>query len=235
MLDVIDRTRNVKTAGSKEAFEKAIKYLKLSDLARFIIKQFEDSSSTTVVKVEVPPNRGGGNSWDPPAWKRGDLGGTVWWQASRTEIDYTRFGSAAMALMHELGHAYQYLSEKKRVKDIIKPKLAAIFPRVRRRVAGSANFLDNLELTNTQAIELTVAHEINKELVFARGPKYQWLEPVRELYQDRGIQVKKTAPTPEQIKEYVTQLRKERRSPPPIFKPIKYNPKTSNYLTLIEV
>jgi len=235
MFDVIDRTRNAKTPKSKAAFEKAIKYLKLSDLARFIIEQFEDSSSTTVVKVEVPPNRGGGNSWDPPAWKRGDLGGTVWWQASRTPIGYTRFGSAAMALMHELGHAYQYLSEKKRVRDIIKPKLAAISSRVRRRVAGSENFLENLELTNTQAIELTVAHEINKQLVFARGPKYRWLEPVRELYQKGGIQVEKTPPKPEQIKEYVAQLRKERRSPPPIFKPVKYNPETSEYLTLIEV
>ena len=232
MFDVIDRTRNIKTRKAEEVFEKAIKYLKLSDFARFIIEQFEDSSSTTVVQVEVPPNRGG-NSWDPPAWKRGDLGGTVWWQAWRTEIEYQQFGSAAMALMHELGHAYQYLSEKKRVKDIIKPKLAAISSRVRRRVARSANFLDNLELTNTQAIELTVAHEINKELVFARGPKYQWLEPVRELYQEGGIQVEKTAPTPEQIKEYVAQLRKERRSPPPIFKPTKYDPKTSNYLTFI--
>lgn len=233
MFTIVDRSRNARTQKAEKTFITASNYLKLSDLARFIMEQFEKSRSKTVVKVEVYPNRGGGNSWEPPAWKKGELGGTVFWEASRTEEGYREFGSAAMALMHELGHAYQYLSEKKRMREILKPKLSALFPKLKRKIGSGDDFLNNIELTNTQAIELTVANEINKEIVFARGPRYKWLEPIREQYLKEGKPATKRPPNKDEIRQYLTQLRQEHRSPTPVFQAAIFNPAASHFLTLM--
>jgi len=233
MFKIVDRSRNISTPKAEEAFRTATTYLKRSDLARFIMEQFEKSRSKTVVKVEVYPNRGGGNSWEPPAWKKGELGGTVFWEASRTEAGYQQFGSAAMALMHELGHAYQYLSEKKRMRDILKPKLSALSPALKRKIGSGDDFLNKIELTNTQAIELTVANEINKEIIFARGPRYKWLEPIREHYLKEGRPATKRLPNKDEITHYLTQLRQEHRSPTPVFQAAIFDPRASHYLTLM--
>ena len=224
MFEVKDNYRPPNHEDAQKTFSIAIKYLRMSDLARLVIDQLAESKSRIVIEVDLQ----GTNLWDPSAFKIGNQAGIVRWNPRRrTLLEYQQYGSAALALMHELGHAYQYLSEKTRAKLIVLSKEVLRTDRW---------LLKNLELTNTQAIELTVAHEINKELVFMRGPGYQWLEPIRHQYmKDQRRAQEKRLITEDERKQYVAELRKERRSPPPTFHKKGFQPEDVYYLTLIKV
>ena len=225
MFEIIAKNRGFDKKASEEAsslFSTAVNYLRKSEFAQFIIDQLNDSKS--LIKIEAGPNLA--SEWNPSAFTMGNHAGSVDWCTQRKTIEeYQQYGSAALALMHELGHAYQYLSEKKRSKLIILSK--KIF-RIERWV------LRKLEITNTQAVELTVAHEINKELIFMRGPNYKWLEPIRHKYlTDTGAPQAKSAITDGERKKYVAELRKEGRSPTPVFYKKGFHPKDVNFLTLV--
>lgn len=207
------------------AFRKAIRYLLLSDLARFIISELETHRSRIVFDIGTNPAASLTNSFEPASFRPGKKAGTVKWGCTRRdEQDFNQRGSCAIALMHELGHVFQYLGEKRRWKVI----------QVSSWITDKW-LLKHLEERNTKAVEWTVANEINRELIRLRGARYKWLEPIRESYRDaHGAMQAKRPPSPQEILQYVGQLRRANRPPVPASIPSDFDPSVCGFLYLVE-
>lgn len=170
--------RNIKNQEAVAAFKGAKDYLvQNSTFAADLIGDLESSDKAIEVLVNFNESTARQNAWEGPLFDSGGKGGTVHWNASRAKE--AGKASAALGLMHELGHAYQFLSEKAGAKAVLKPILG--FYRLRPKVFDSDEFLDNFEETNVSAIELTVATEINGSLAKANAPA-EALEPTRTRY-----------------------------------------------------
>lgn len=171
-----------KNEEAKAKFDGAMGYLKEnSSFAKWIILQLKCNSKTIDVLVNDGETFARDNSWAGPIFDFGTSGGTICWNASRPKEKGKR--SAAMGLMHELGHAYQFLSEKQGVKAVMKPRLFGRCYRTKRQdgIVNSEEFIEKIEDTNVAAIELTVANEINAKLEQENASE-ELFEPTRDKY-----------------------------------------------------
>jgi hypothetical protein len=167
-------------------FEQTLGYLRQSNLAQFIIDQLEESPATINVVIGGHVQK---NGYQPGR----DLGGTIRWNPYKrvqTESEESHRRSAdsyqkklaavpahladqgslagalspAMLLMHEMGHAYQRLSNEGEFRAM-----------VQRGKKG----VKQIEALNVNAIENTVVLELRAQGI---------LEGVRWRYQDiRGV------------------------------------------------
>ena len=169
-------------AKAKSKFDDAVDYLtQNSQFANWLILQLKCSGKAIEVLVSDGEPYARENSWAGPKFDLGNSGGTICWNASRPKEKGNR--SAAMGLMHELGHAYQFLSEKQGVKAVMKPRFFGRCYQTgkQQQVVRSAEFIENIEDTNVAAIEQTVATEINASLKQKNAPE-ELFEQVRESY-----------------------------------------------------
>jgi alpha-glucuronidase len=169
-----------------ELFEQTLTYLRQSDLAAFIIDQLEESPAPINVEIGGHVQK---NGYRPGE----DLGGTIRWNPykrvhTKEEEGHRKSAgsyqkklaavpahlqdedsmagalSPAMLLMHEMGHAYQRLSNDAEFRTMVQ------------RGKKGVKEIENL---NVNAIENTVAQELRDKGI---------LEGVRWRYQDiKGV------------------------------------------------
>ena len=138
-------------------FNVATSYLRQSDMAGFIINQLQQATENITINVR----RDGRSEYTAPAMKGPALGGTINWNMrgrvgtidcadDRPAVQWIPQGgdrngilSVAMCLLHEMGHAYQYLSNKEEFRALI----------------DEDNVIE-IENVNVNAIENTVALEL---------------------------------------------------------------------------
>lgn len=161
-LVISDREKSLSAEAAKAEFDKAVEYLSSkSSLAKDILRDLNLSGKTIQIIVQ---SSGGANSWNP---SKQYSGGVVKWWPKRPKIAGQR--SAALGLMHELGHALQFCLDPAWVKGVIKGG--------RRGRALSPDAATKLDEPVIDAIECTVANEINASL---GGGDATQLEPIRE-------------------------------------------------------
>lgn len=109
----------------KGAFEEAIKYLKGSSTAREIISFFENHADAMLVMATLSKQCAGhGVQFDssqylpPPMLSKSEqdkfpLGILHWWVLDWTMVKEGEYQTPAMALIHEMGHAWQYFKVDK--------------------------------------------------------------------------------------------------------------------------
>jgi hypothetical protein len=174
--------RNMQNDRAVQAFNDAVAYLtQHSQLAADLIGDLRGSDKAIEVLVSFDEPAARDNGWIGPVFDRGNSGGTVTWNAARAKA--LGKPSAALGLMHELGHVHQFLSEKAGAKAILRPVFGRFY-RMRPEVFHSDEFLDKFEETNVAAIELMVANEINAALGNAAP---EALEPTREHYRKPAV------------------------------------------------
>jgi len=129
-----------KVKNGKKLFSDALTYLKQSDIAEMIISELERTK--TKITVEIDGNAAAKNGflvtkqnvpmvrWNPTymlqtgfdiARSKGNKG-----YCGMVVQNLSGFLSPSLLLLHELGHAYQYLSETKEYKDQVAAMNAAI-------------------------------------------------------------------------------------------------------------
>ena len=163
-------------------FNVAESYLRQSDLAAFLIDELKSIPEVLTIRICADDPRNVGNTWTRP---EDDSAGTVRWNVKRTLIatekvskqpDATHFEkflalfepdkqesmSPALLLMHEMGHACQYMSgEKDEMFD--------------RRGKSKTEWRLDIENINVSAIENTVANEL-KEKGNLEGIRWDYLD-----------------------------------------------------------
>ena len=147
---------------ARSKFNTAIQYLKSnSELAKMLIEELEVCSKT----IEVVIISGeGGNGWRGPKMLQSNSGGMVTWYSDRQKAVGNR--SAALALMHELGHAYQFLSHKDWLETVMKGRYGKLW-RPWRGDAVAERMKDpviaaKIDDPNIELIETEVAKQLNK-------------------------------------------------------------------------
>jgi hypothetical protein len=144
----------------KGAFENAIKYLKGSSTAREIIGFFEDHEGAMLVMATLSKQctghgvQFGSSQYLPPPMisesEQGKfpLGILHWWVLDWTMVKKDQFQTPALALIHEMGHAWQYFKV---------PKFADEFAK-----RPSKKMLGKIEADNLVRCETPVAKELSK-------------------------------------------------------------------------
>ena len=163
-------------------FNAAENYLKQSDLAAFLIEELKSVPEVLTINITADDPEQVGNTWAPPS---DDSAGTVTWNVKRTliatekeskkpdatsfetflalfKIDKQQSMSPALLLMHELGHACQYMSG---VKNEM----------FERRDKSDKEWKLDIENINVNAIENTVANEL-KEKGSLEGIRWNYLD-----------------------------------------------------------
>ncbi len=173
-----------KRAGNNEQanakFDEAILYLKLnSTLARMLLQELETCSKTIEVVIVTAD---GQNGWYGPQILQSSSGGKVTWYPDRKKEVGNR--SAALALMHELGHAYQFLSHKDWLKNVMKGRYGKYWRpwrgnAVRDRMRNPA-IAAKIDDPNIEIIETEVAKQLNASNNAAVGSAEY--EPIRDSY-----------------------------------------------------
>ncbi len=182
----VSHWRNANNVKAQKDFDAAIGYLeKNSQFAAQLITDLRQSSKT--IKILVNFNEGAEiNEWRGPKFDMGKSGGEVHWNSERKKV--ADKPSAALGLMHELGHAYQFVSEKAGVDALLKPVLGRMYQTgTQSKICSNPSsaegkaFIEGMEDTNVAAIELTVATEINASLQ-KQGASADLMEPKRTSY-----------------------------------------------------
>jgi hypothetical protein len=146
---------------AKQKFNSAIQYLKSSsELAKMLIEELEGCPKTVEVIVR---NDDSGNDWRGPKMFQSNSGGTVHWYPDRVKTKENL--SAELALMHELGHAYQFLSHEDWFASLVKGRVGKFllpwrFCLVKKRMEIPA-IAQQFEDPNVQLIETEVAKQLN--------------------------------------------------------------------------
>jgi hypothetical protein len=177
---------------AEQQFVKAMNFLKdYSPLAKEIIEDLEDSGSNIKVVVNDDKNQNlktnkDFNGWRPPMIKFKKSGSLIQWWSAREKVNGKR--SAELGLMHEMGHALQFLSEHKQWKRAFQPKYKKLI-----MYNGTDMEESQIEDTVSISLERTVANEINEMLLeekLARkisNADYELrLEPIRKAYRAEG-------------------------------------------------
>ena len=143
-------------------YDVAKTYLEQSDLASFIIEELEAIDELLTIEVSTSSDDG----WAPPDDDDDDSAGTIEWNVTQTldvvdkkddrpdvnwtskiDADVVATISPALALIHELGHAMQFMTNKQAFRD----RLANL---------DDEDVLLDIENTNVNTIENTVALEL---------------------------------------------------------------------------
>jgi hypothetical protein len=165
---------------AKSKFDTAIQYLKSnSSLAKMLLEELEGCPKT----IEVVIVSGDGmNGWRGPKVLQSNSGGRVDWYPDRVKAAGNR--SAALALMHELGHAYQFLSNKDWLETVMKGRYGKLW-RPWRGDAVADRMKDpeiaaKIDDPNIELIETEVAKQLNTSNNAAEGSVA--FEPIRASY-----------------------------------------------------
>lgn len=182
-----------KNKDAEEQFEKAINFLKnYSPIAKEIIEDLEDCDSNIKVVVNDDKNQNSKdnkefNGWRPPMIRFKKSGSLIQWWSAREKVKGKR--SAAPGLMHEMGHALQFLSEHKQWKRAFQPKYGKLII-----YKGEHHMKESqIEDTVSVSLERTVANEIKATLLEERiageisKVDYELrMEPIRKAYREEG-------------------------------------------------
>ncbi len=154
-------------------------YLRQSDLASFLWNELQRVPETLTIHVHHAGSKVIGNTWAPPAVGAVNSAGNITWNVNRTltatEVvgdepglttwqkflaaftpDKQALMSPAILLMHEMGHAYQFLSDQ-----VVQEQGNSFQNRLNQALAGNKTVLLDLENINVNAIENTVANELS--------------------------------------------------------------------------
>ena len=157
-------------------------YLRQSDLASFLWDELQRVPETLTINVHHTGSKALSNSWAPPANGVLNSAGSITWNVNRTltatEVvgdepglttwqkflaaftpDKQALMSPAILLMHEMGHAYQFLSDQvvQEEGNSFRDRLELASKRAEVEDYGPLLELENI---NVNAIENTVANEL---------------------------------------------------------------------------
>ena len=174
------RGYNYSTAEKK--FHGALEYLRISDMAKFVVDSLEDAEEKITIVIAEDSE----NMYAHPKGKPGSSGGIIVWNPeSGLRIVNTKAYfwnkkqtiSPFLALFHEMGHAYQYLSE---TEGYLK------FKKEQKEKKHERNILED---TNVAALENTVALELrsSKKWEGIRW-KYEDLVPLTKKESESAMQ-----------------------------------------------
>jgi hypothetical protein len=202
---------------AQEAFDAAIEYLKQSELATFILQGFDEREDITVIvvvndsAVPHPAERTTDfNQWAPQL-KAGtqeegseDYGDSIiqWWSGKKKKAGDA---SAALGLMHEIGHEVQFRTEYEQWKKVVKPTYKKKYGAAggvqidgfKMKGKAKKKFIANIEDTNVVALERAVANQINAALDTDDKTR---LEPIRKAYLDERM-IEDNQPGPKELKK----------------------------------
>jgi hypothetical protein len=167
---------------AEAAYQNAVDYLRQSDLAKFLIGELEGISE--VLTINVYANNSASDAWNPPAGTATTEAGSITWNLtthvqtievksdnpalsgltkfiSYFKPNVVRSMSPALVLMHEMGHACQFMTDKAHFRS---------------RMSNLTNAVRlDIENINVNAIENTVANELNDK-GFKEGIRWDYLK-----------------------------------------------------------
>jgi hypothetical protein len=153
-------------------------YLRQSDLAAFLWDELKRVPEVLTINVHHAAPGVIGNTWTPPALGVVGSAGSVTWNVNRTltatEVvsdkpglttfqkvlaaftpDKQQVMSPALLLMHEMGHAFQFLSDQ-----VVQEQGNSFRQRLTAVINGDKALRTEIENINVNAIENTVANEL---------------------------------------------------------------------------
>ena len=155
---------------AKKLWNETMTYLRNSDFATFLVDGLTYAAETIHVCIAKDTENGYAHPKDTD--KSGADGGYVVWNPESKTVVLNQKNiifkkeviSPKLALLHELAHAHQYLTEKDRY--------------VQAKAEG--NSTDWLERNVVAAVEHTVANELNKNIKAKEGIRWEY-EDVKKL------------------------------------------------------